>query len=83
VLTSFPFPTREQTMSGSTTTLTAPRLLTAREVARRYGVQVRTVWRWEKQGQIPHGIRLTKTTVRWREDVIHQHLTSLEPRDRQ
>jgi predicted DNA-binding transcriptional regulator AlpA len=69
-------------MSVSATTLTGPRLLTAREVAKRYGVQVRTIWRWEKQGQIPRGIRLTTSTVRWREDVIHQHLTSLVPGER-
>ena len=57
--------------------LVGPRLLTAQQVARKYGVTVRTLWRWEDQGRIPRGVRLTRNTVRWREDVIDNHLTSL------
>ncbi len=57
-----------------------PRLLTVQQVARHYGVASRTVWRWEALGQIPRGLRLTRNTVRWREEEIDQHVASLTPR---
>jgi prophage regulatory protein len=53
------------------------RLLTVQQVARRYGVTSRTVWRWEALGRIPRGLRLTSTTVRWREEDIERHVASL------
>jgi predicted DNA-binding transcriptional regulator AlpA len=53
------------------------RLLTVQQVARKYGVAVRTVWRWDKLGRIPRGKRLTTNTVRWHEDEINRHLDSL------
>jgi len=64
-------------MSDLMTTSTAPRLLTSKQVARKYGVAIRTIWRWEEQRRIPRGIRLTKQTVRWREDEIDLHLKTL------
>jgi predicted DNA-binding transcriptional regulator AlpA len=56
---------------------TGPRLLCVHEVARKYSVAARTIWRWETQGRIPRGLRLTQRTVRWREDEIDRHLRSL------
>jgi predicted DNA-binding transcriptional regulator AlpA len=64
-------------MSVATTTLIGARLLSVKQVARKYGVTQQTIWRWEKKGRIPRGARLTSQTVRWREDVIDQHLSSL------
>jgi predicted DNA-binding transcriptional regulator AlpA len=62
----------------SLTTLTIPglRMLRVQQVAAKYGVSVRTIWRWEGQRRIPRGVRLARA-VRWREDVIDRHLTSL------
>ena len=53
------------------------RLLTVLQVAQRYGIATRTAWRWEAVGRIPRGLRLTASTVRWREDEIDRHLASL------
>jgi prophage regulatory protein len=62
-------------------TLTAPvaKLLTIQQVARRYGVTVRTIWRWEKNGRMPRAVRVTRGTVRWREEDIEKHVASLTP----
>jgi len=54
------------------------RLLTIQQVAKRYGVAARTIWRWEALGQCPRGVRLTRGTVRWREDDIERHVASLK-----
>ena len=54
-----------------------PGLLTAQQVARRYEIGLRTVWRWEALGKIPRGLRLTRRIVRWREEEIARHLASL------
>jgi excisionase family DNA binding protein len=57
---------------------TAPRLLTIQQVAKRYGVAIRTIRRWEAQGNLPRGVRLTKSTVRWREDDLERHVAALK-----
>ena len=54
-------------------------LLTVQQVAKRYGIGRRTVWRWEATGRIPRGVRLGHLTVRWRAEDIEQHLASLVP----
>jgi predicted DNA-binding transcriptional regulator AlpA len=36
------------------------------QVARFFGVSVRTIWRWEEKGIIPRGLRLTSATIRWK-----------------
>jgi predicted DNA-binding transcriptional regulator AlpA len=36
------------------------------QVARIFGVSVRTIWRWEEKGIIPRGLRLTSATIRWK-----------------
>jgi predicted DNA-binding transcriptional regulator AlpA len=53
-------------------------LLSAKQVARRYDVAVRTIWRWEMEGRIPRAVRVTRGTVRWREEEIVKHLSSLK-----
>jgi prophage regulatory protein len=42
-----------------------PELLKAREVARRLGISVRTVWKWTAEGELPPPVRLGRVT-RWR-----------------
>jgi excisionase family DNA binding protein len=66
-------------MSTTTSPLNGLFLLTIQQVARRYGVAIRTIRRWEAQGQIPRGVRVTRGTVRWREADIERHLASLVP----
>jgi predicted DNA-binding transcriptional regulator AlpA len=56
---------------------TRPRLLTVQQVAKHFGVAERTVWRWEALGTFPRGLRLTRNTVRWREEEIERHVASL------
>jgi predicted DNA-binding transcriptional regulator AlpA len=59
------------------------RLLTVQQVAKHFGVAERTVWRWEALGTLPRGLRLTRNTVRWREEEIERHVASLAPRAEQ
>ena len=47
-----------------------PPLLTVNQLARYLGVASRTIWRWEAQGRIPRGLRLTRNTVRWPADTL-------------
>ncbi len=46
------------------------RLLTARELAERFGVSVETVLRWHRAGRLPGGYRLATGVLRWREDEV-------------
>ena len=57
----------------------AARLLSSAQVAKRYCVATRTIRRWEAQGRIPRAVRITRTTVRWREEDNDRHLASLKP----
>lgn len=42
-------------------------LLTVRQVALRFGIGTRTVWRWVRTGRLPPPIRLPKVRqTRWR-----------------
>jgi predicted DNA-binding transcriptional regulator AlpA len=65
-------------MSDETMVSSGSRLLTIQQVAKRYGVAVRTIRRWEANDQIPRGVRLTRLTVRWREQDIEKHVLSLK-----
>jgi predicted DNA-binding transcriptional regulator AlpA len=65
-------------MSDPTMAPAAIQLFTIQQVAKRYGVAVRTIRRWEALGQIPRGVRLTRNTVRWREQDIDSHVASLK-----
>lgn len=49
-----------------------PDLLTAREVARRLSIGVRTVWRLVQLGEIPEPIRFGKRLSRWAREDIEQ-----------
>jgi prophage regulatory protein len=60
-------------------TPTAGGLLTVQQVAKRYGINTRSVWRWEQRGWLPRAVRLGRGIVRWRESDIVRHLESLVP----
>ena len=53
-------------------------LLNVQQVARRYGVTKRTIWRWHATGLLPRGLRITRGTVRWLADDIERHIASLK-----
>jgi predicted DNA-binding transcriptional regulator AlpA len=59
---------------------TRARLLTVQQVAKHFGVGASTVWRWERLGTLPRGLRLTRNTVRWREEEIERHVAALAQR---
>jgi len=54
----------------SSVNATAPKLLTARDVAARVGVDERTVRRWRREGKMPRGIELGESVVRWTSESI-------------
>jgi excisionase family DNA binding protein len=49
-------------------------LLTAREVAARIGIGLRTVWRWTETGTLPAPVRWGRRTVRWRAADIERFI---------
>jgi excisionase family DNA binding protein len=51
----------------------ADRLLTAREVAERFGVSAETVLRWTRRGELP-AIRLPGGAIRYREGDLDRWL---------
>jgi excisionase family DNA binding protein len=53
-------------------------LLTAKEVARRLKIAVRTVYRLTRAGLLPRPLRLTRKIVRWRDQDIDRHMRELE-----
>jgi predicted DNA-binding transcriptional regulator AlpA len=53
-------------------------LLNVQQVARRYGVNKRTIWRWHAAGLLPRGLRITRGTIRWLADDIDRHIESLK-----
>jgi predicted DNA-binding transcriptional regulator AlpA len=54
-------------------------LLNVQQVARRYGVNKRTIWRWRAAGFLPQCLRITSSTVRWLAEDIERHIASLKP----
>lgn len=54
-------------------------LLTAREVAHRMGVSLRTVWRWTVTGELPAPVRRGRggRIVRWKATDIDQFVRQL------
>ena len=52
--------------------------LTEREVAKRYGISVRSLHRHVKTGAVPAPAKLVGS-IRWREKVIDQHLRQMHP----
>ena len=57
----------------------AKELLTAREVAARIRVSIRTVWRWTAAGALPPPVRTggNGRIVRWKADDIDQFIEDL------
>jgi excisionase family DNA binding protein len=57
-------------------------LLTAREVAARIGVGLRTVWRWTATGDLPAPVRWGRNgrVVRWKTIDIEQFVQALPVR---
>jgi excisionase family DNA binding protein len=57
-------------------------LLTAREVAARIGVGLRTVWRWTATGDLPAPVRCGRNgrVVRWKTTDIEQFVEALPVR---
>jgi len=46
--------------------------LSIRDVARRYSISRRSVWRWTSRGLLPQPYRLTEQCVRWRLDELEK-----------
>jgi excisionase family DNA binding protein len=46
------------------------KLLTAREIAERFGVSVETVLRWHRSGRLPGGYRLASGVLRWNAEEL-------------
>jgi predicted DNA-binding transcriptional regulator AlpA len=52
-------------------------LLTAKDVARRLSIGVRTLWRLVASGQMPQPIRYNRKLVRWKVTDIDLYIQSL------
>ena len=52
-------------------------LLTAKDVARRLSIGVRTLWRLVADGKLPQPIRYTRKLVRWKTADIDRYIQSL------
>lgn len=46
------------------------RLLSARDIAAKIGVNERTIRRWRRQGKMPAGVEFAGAIVRWRHEEI-------------
>jgi predicted DNA-binding transcriptional regulator AlpA len=57
-------------------------LLSARDVAQRLGLSVRTVWRWSMIGHLPPPVRMGTggRTVRWKAAEIERFVQCMKPR---
>lgn len=44
--------------------------LSDKQVAARYAVHQKTVWRWSRNGEFPKPVRLTPGCVRWRDSDL-------------
>lgn len=53
-----------------------PRLLTASEVAQLFGVDAKTVTRWENSGKLPASIRTLGGHRRWHESDIRARINA-------
>lgn len=64
-------------MSASRPPPTAHDLLTARQVADRLCVSIRTLYRLLDRGELPQPVRYTRKLVRWKRSDIDRYLESL------
>jgi excisionase family DNA binding protein len=67
-------------MSPSNSELRAHDLLTARQVADRLSVSVRTVWRLVARGDFPKPIRVNCRLVRWKAEEVDRYIAGLTTR---
>ena len=58
-----------------------PDLLTAKEVAHRLSIAVRTLHRLVRAGVVPAPVRLTRKIIRWRVADIDRYLKGLPPEE--
>jgi predicted DNA-binding transcriptional regulator AlpA len=58
-----------------------PTLLTAKEVAHRLSIAVRTLHRLVSAGVVPAPIRITRKIIRWRVGDIDRYLNELPPQE--
>jgi excisionase family DNA binding protein len=58
-----------------------PILLTAKEVAHRLSIAVRTLQRLVSAGVVPAPIRITRKIIRWRVTDIDRYLKGLPPEE--
>jgi excisionase family DNA binding protein len=54
-------------------------LLTARELANRLSISLRTLYRMLARGQLPQPIRLGRRHVRWKATDVQRYLDGLQP----
>jgi prophage regulatory protein len=59
------------------TSVPMSKLLTLYELADRLGVSPRTVARYVEQGRLPGPVRLSRKSVRWREEDISAAIAAL------
>ena len=59
------------------TPVIVPDLLTARDVARRLSISLRTVWRWTALGLLPPPVHPHSRSTRWRAADIERYLEEL------
>ena len=56
----------------------APDLLTARQVAERLSMSVRTLYRMANSGRVPRPIRLGRKLIRWRRRDVERYVRRLK-----
>ncbi|MEW8293624.1 MAG: helix-turn-helix domain-containing protein [Candidatus Thiodiazotropha sp.] len=47
--------------------------LPVKDVSRRYGVGVSTVWQWVKDGLLPAPVKFGQRCTRWDSDELNEH----------
>lgn len=53
--------------------------LAAKDLAKRYGTAVATIWAWAKDGRIPEPVRIPPGWTRWRLSDLEAFEASLAP----
>lgn len=51
-----------------------PEFLTARQLAAKFGISPRSIWRWVKCGYLPQPVRFTAAVVRWDAEALARWL---------
>lgn len=71
-----PLPNGDETRKQRNNKPKPVRWFSAADLAERFGVDEKTIWRWQRLGNMPHGIRLSRGCTRWSADVIDEWLAS-------